>query len=702
MGDFKSRSQWIFFGLIVVVFIGGFILWQVDLESDPPTYFSGIGQSLSTDPAQYTYHSRNKVLFDEFDPYDYPRWTVYQHSITSLVAYLWFSITEPDLQESNMVGVFLTIGSLIFILLGIGRHHRFWVIPAVTFVFLINVVLFTHGRVPYLENGLLFYSGLLFFIYSYWGDKLIGAILGGIIVAAAMLTGKLFGVLLLPVLFLAIYFSKSTDRWKLIGISFGAFIVSSFALLLLLYGSDFGAAIGYLTEQSYGLRGFPEGLKSPWAFIEHLISYGFTNHLFYQNPDLMLFLAVGCEMFVFYNISEKNISPVTRFSVFWFVILILGLMPLNYSPIRYAVIIIPAILIFVFSVFDSSYKTEKRTGNKIKKWHLYLLMIITWIVLFHFVANLFYFNVNPRPIRMIIWGALPLSIGIAWLMWKIIINRKYKIITVNRIWMVTLVLVIVASTTSNAFRLYRYHYLDNNYNILEANADISAILGEGAVISGSYGPVFTVDNKQKSFIHLFQVAEVDSTLFEMNPITHLAIDISNYNEAIKNYPFLKDMKSVAKYWICDHEVQFCRISEISPNPKAQSYKISQFERAVIFKGSNRLDSALYFALPFYQNNPGSKSAGLLLADLYVKIGKTNEAYSVLLNLAERFPTDFYVQLHSALLLQTMAYFQKSELYFNMSMKFYERAVRVNRFKADYCKKIWMDLDQKLRSGQVKP
>lgn len=684
-----------------MIFIGGFVFWQTDLESDPPTYFSGIGQSLSTDPAQYTFHARNKVLFGEFDPYDYPRWTVYQHSLTSFVGYLWFSITGSSLEESNMVGVFLSIGALIFILLGIGRYHRFWVIPVIAFLFLINVVLFTHGRVPYLENGLLFYSALLFFIYSYWGDKIWGMLLGGIIIAAAMLTGKLFGVLMLPVLLLTIYFSKSTDKWKLIIIVSVSFVISTLIMIFILYGSDFGAAIGYLSEQSYGLRGFPDGLKSPWSFVEHFISYGFTNHLFYQNPDLILFLAIGCEIFVFYNLSEKSISPVTRFSVFWFLILILGLMPLSYSPIRYAVIIIPAIIIFSFTIFDSSFKTGKRIGSNIKKWHLYLLMLITWFALFHFIANIFFFNTMPRPIRMITWGSLPIAIGVAWLMWKYIINEKFRKVNVNKIWFIALSLVLTASTVSNAFRLYRYHYLDNNYNIYEANQDIAAILGKGAVISGSYGPVFTVGNKQKSFIHLFQVAEIDSSLFEKNPITHLAVDISNFKEAVKNYPFLQEMKAVTKYWVCDYEVVLYRISEISSNHDAKKYKLSLFEKAVNYKANNRPDSALNIALPFFQNHPESKSAGLLLADLYVQTGRTNEAYSVLLTLAEKFPTDFYVQLHSALLLQTMAYYQQSESYFQMSMKFYERAVKANRFKADYCKNIWMDLDQKLRSGQFK-
>ena len=88
----KKNSKLIYYFLIAVIFIGGVVFWQSNLESDPPMYYSGLGQSLSTDAAQYVHHARNKILFDDFDPFNYPRWTVYQHSLTSLVSY--FSVTD--------------------------------------------------------------------------------------------------------------------------------------------------------------------------------------------------------------------------------------------------------------------------------------------------------------------------------------------------------------------------------------------------------------------------------------------------------------------------------------------------------------------------------------------------------------------------------------------------------------------------------
>ncbi|MCK4632768.1 MAG: hypothetical protein KAT79_05820 [candidate division Zixibacteria bacterium] len=79
-------SKKLFLALTLIVVAGGMVYWCSDLTSDAPMYYSGLGQSLSTDPAQYVFHARNQVLFGQFDPFDYPRFTVFQHSLTSFVA----------------------------------------------------------------------------------------------------------------------------------------------------------------------------------------------------------------------------------------------------------------------------------------------------------------------------------------------------------------------------------------------------------------------------------------------------------------------------------------------------------------------------------------------------------------------------------------------------------------------------------------
>ena len=94
MALFKKNQKIFYIFLLVVIVIGGWFFWASDLEYDPPLHYSGIGQSLSTDPHHYVYHARNSILFDDSDPFDYPRWTVFQHSLISLISYIIFSLTE--------------------------------------------------------------------------------------------------------------------------------------------------------------------------------------------------------------------------------------------------------------------------------------------------------------------------------------------------------------------------------------------------------------------------------------------------------------------------------------------------------------------------------------------------------------------------------------------------------------------------------
>jgi len=58
-GLFQKKN--LFYFLTFVIFVGGFIFWTSDLSSDPPMYYSGMGQSLATDPPQYIYHAANKI-----------------------------------------------------------------------------------------------------------------------------------------------------------------------------------------------------------------------------------------------------------------------------------------------------------------------------------------------------------------------------------------------------------------------------------------------------------------------------------------------------------------------------------------------------------------------------------------------------------------------------------------------------------------
>ncbi|UCG60417.1 MAG: hypothetical protein JSV52_08760 [Candidatus Zixiibacteriota bacterium] len=680
-------SKIILYICTLAVIVGGVVFWMSGLELDPPMYFSGLGQSLSTDPAQYVYHARNSVLFGDSDPFDYPRWLVYQRSLTSLVAHVWFSIAGVSLRQANMVGILLSIGGLIFFILAVGKHHRPWVALVLACCYLMNVSLVVHGRLPYLENGLIFITAMLFFIYSWWGDRRWGLIVSGVLVAMAMMMGKLFGSLLLPALLMTEFFTHRKDRIRRIVVVLAAFISTVVVLIFVLYGSHLSAVYGYFGEQSYGLRGFPAGLSSPWAFVDHLISYGFANRLFFLDGDIYVFYWWGAILITTLFVTGVRLDRLPRptvLAMFAVLCIIFGLMPLNYSPVRYALFLIPISIVFGFGLSDYMLSAKKRRPEKTGLARFILLALIVWQVLFQLIGVMFF--VNETDSRIHLWFSLPAALAITYFIRYLIM--RYRFAPGRKFLIGGIVTILFVSVNVNIQHLVMRVTASHNISIKEANADLKDILGENAVVSGPYGPVLTVDNKLKSFIHLFGVATVDTTLFQRYPITHLAVDSSNWLEAVKNYPALANMQPVTAYWVRDFGVKITDISRQFGNREAANYQPTAYERAANYYSAGFIDSAFGALREFLSEKPYNRSGNLLLADIYMIKRRFNEASNVLTSLAARHPEDYYTNLVCGRSLQIIGMVLKDNMKIALARRYYEKAVKNNPFKAHHAKNVY--------------
>ncbi len=696
--DANTRSNLYYF-LTVLIVIAGFAYWASDLTSDPPMYFSGSGQSLATDPYQYVYHARNEVLFGDWTMFDYARWTVYQHSLTSAMAFVVFSVAGVSLASANFIGLLLSMSGLVLLLLGLSRHHRPWLLPLVAAGFVLNVTLLTYGRLSYLENGLIFLSCATFAAYCWWGTRGWGAAICGVLVAAAMLTGKMFGLMLLPAVLAHYYLAGAPDRWKKIGLTIGGFAAAFLILLVVLYGPDLGAAIGYIAEQSYGLHGFPEGLSSPWGFLEKLVSYGFRNLIFYLNPELLLSLLVGGMVLISVlgrGVRWKELSPSTGLLTAWVTLGILGLAPLNYSPLRYSLFFTPALIALPYALIENrrQLKSHGVLRNSPVIWAI--AIYIGWVLAFNIGGNIFWFNVPDLPVRLITWSTVAPGLILGWLL--VWLFRSGRLRFSRRVLVVTAALVAAVTIVENPFRIYRNHIRDHNFNIKETNADLAQILGPNAVVSGPYAPTLTIDTHLKAFIHLFGVAELDSTLFDRYPITHLACDASNWTIATQDYPQLRDLKPVANYWIRNYEVKIYNISRSFTNAIAHEYKPSQYEIAVDFMHKQQLDSAFYYANRFYSSHQSTKSGGYLIADLLFRAQRTDDAYKVLQQIAENYPTDFYAQIAFGRLTQIIAYRRRDRSLLEQASSYFGRAVAVDPYAGDLANQIWKQTQQRLEAA----
>lgn len=687
MGASSTRANLILYLLTAAIVISGFIYWQSDLTSDPPMYYSGIGQSLGTDPAQYIHHARNKVLFDDWTPYDYSRWTVYEHSLVSGLAYIWFSLTEVSIRNANMVGVLLSLGGLILILIGLSRHHRAWVLPAVALAWTMNVSLLTYGRLSYLENGLLFLLGLAFMIWCWWGDQTWGVALTGAVIAAAALTGKLFGVLMLPAVVAAIWCGPQELRRRHLIASVGGFVVGGILLIFALYGTDIRAAFGYAGEQAYGLRGFPDGLKSPWAFVEHLISYGYGNRAWYLDADLFVILIVGIGLLIML-MNRRGERPQLPRSVvlagFWMAAVWLAMMPLNYSPLRYALMMFPAIFVFGFGLLDVTSRSKHHPVEAVSRTGLAALGLLSWWAGYQVIRNLFWFN---EPVgSWLVWTTIAIGV-VAALGLSLLLKRGALV--VSRGWALGILAVMLASVVVvNTARVRRHHVLEQAYNIAEANDDLAHILNEGAVLSGAYGPVLTTNTPHHNFIHLFSaVADPDTALFDRYPVTHIAVEVASHAAAKEQYPEIEQAPFVTTFWIRDQEVRVYRLAGLFQNPEAAAYEPTGFELAYTAFRDGQIDSATAYLEAYLTRHPMTKSAGLLQTDLYLARRDVQAGLNLLTELADTYRTDFYIQMQCGRLYLMLGLTRNDPSMTELARRYFKRGVDANRFKGDFAMRL---------------
>ena len=703
MTNGNSRKDRFLYILAVIVLVGGAIFWCSDLISDPPTYFSGSGQSLSTDPAQYIQHARNKVLFGQWNLADHSRWTVFQHSLTSLAGYALFSLFGVSAATANATGVVLSLGGLILILFGLARRHRPWVLAAVAFLYVTNVTLLTHGRLSYLENGLVFITGLMFLVYSRWGDSLRGVAVAGALAAVATFTGKLIGGLLLPALVMTIVISETDRRLRFAVIATLSFVAAGAALVLILYGGDTTAVIAYLREQSHGIQGFPGGLSSPWGFVEHLVSFGYVNRLYYLGPDLLMLLICGASLLIFLrnpNVQRPALPRTTAFCIGWILTGVLGLMVQNYSPIRYSLFLIPAFIVFCLTAFDHYLKQPEPAVKLPGKWGVAVFGLLVWICLFQVIANGFFFHTSQAPIRILTWAVFPAAIGIAWT--ARYVSGRFSLRLGRRHLVAALAVVLCLSAVSNAFRIRRAHFLDHNFNIVEASEDLDRILGAGAVLSGPYSLVLALGTDFPSMIYLFSGTNVDDTFFERHPVTHLVVDISNWQAAVNLYPGLASLPAITTYWIRDFEVRVFNISRLFGNPQARDYRESHYEKAIGHFQAGRPDSAQIEIDHHLALQPMTKSAGLLVGDLLWERQRYDDVITHMTSLANRYRTDAYVQIECARMLQMIGLMRRDNNLVSQSQGYYDRAVAVNRFKGSHVQEVYNETLRRMTGVRPDP
>ncbi|MFH2036375.1 MAG: hypothetical protein ABIJ45_08230, partial [Candidatus Zixiibacteriota bacterium] len=273
-------------GAIFIIFV---IIRICLLDADPPLFFTGLGQDLLTDPYNFVHYARSDYLFGSGDLFNYPKWIAFKYSFVSMLSRLIFEFGGVSRITGGLTAFVLSLAGIFFFAFGNKKYSDISFL--MTIILLIsNVCLMAYGGQPFLENGLIFASGLIWFLFSRRKISTLNLIILGILTAFCILSGKLYGIVMVVPIGLALLLEENMGIVQRYAIYVIAVIISSITLIMIYYGNNWESVRYYFFEQALGLYGTPRGILSPLEFIRNLMSFGGDSKFYYFMPVLLILL----------------------------------------------------------------------------------------------------------------------------------------------------------------------------------------------------------------------------------------------------------------------------------------------------------------------------------------------------------------------------------------------------------------------------
>lgn len=610
-----------------------------DLDSDPPLYFDGSGQSLSTDPYQYTYHARNKILFDDWDPLLEKSWKIFQYSLVSGLSYLIFLISDVSRANANLVGVILSVIAILLFIMALRKTISRTSLLAILFFLLCNQVLFVYGRLPYLENGLLFWSALLFYLFVNFRQSSAGLALLGVSLALAALTGKIFGLILAVPLAGGLWIDFASRRRPLL-ILLGSFLATSFAFGLIFYGGNLKEIFSYLFMQSYGLYGFPEALLSPLNFLERFISLGNESRFYFLSPAL----GIGGFLGVIYIYRQKGKkwlldNPALLYLILWLISAQLFFCLGNYRPLRYIYFsYLPLAGIAGYFLDLSDRNSTAPIPPADSRFSLIIFFAALWIFIEQFLYT-FYVEIGFLAVyKRLVWTTALPALALTLLEWKFSYSRIFFDKTVR----LSLGIFLLVLAGWSFFNGYDRWQKEKSFNIRNAGIDLGEILSPGAVITGPMAPTFLPENRLKGMIYAVGISGKDPDFLKNSPVTHLAINSEAFPIIVEEFPDLATARPVTVYAVRDAEIGLYRICHLTGNRDAAAYVSTDYEIARDFFEEKLPDSASFYIEQFLKTYPDNLSALMLKSRIFSATGRRDDGLLAIEKAATLYPDNYLV------------------------------------------------------------
>ena len=606
------------------------------LAKDPPMFHVGHGQAELTDPYHLTYAARSEVLFDTWNLFDIHRWDVFRNSLVSGAAYVLFALFGVSRVTANLAALLLQIGGFLFFVWGLYRSREdLWPAALTALLLLVNSSLFFYGRLPFLENGLIFLSGLLFFVFVRYHERYWGLALVGVLAALAGLAGKLFGLLLLGPVVLTLIYRYRAKAAIPIGVTLGSAVVGGGLYLLLLYGGDLTNMMAYYSEQSVGMYGSPPGFSSVGGFFTMLVTYGGESGLWEYLPFFLILTAVSLIVVTLKTPlggepDQGHLRVV--FCAAWLLCGVLALSPFYYRPLRYGLfLLLPAAALGGFAL---RYAFERYVKIDLPmKWvSVPLVFFSFWYaatqvqILFSPVGKKFASGANA----MFMTGFVALILtGLV-----VVLFYRGRRIPARKIMAPVLTLLLAATVIWQGVLVARGLSRPGEY-LHRYNEEVAAMVGPQAVLTGPYAATLAIDNELRSIIYMFGLANRQEDLFTGYPVTHIATDQTNWQAALKDFPFLASSEKIVEMVVRDQIIDLYRVpGALSP--------LTDFERGALAFGRRQPDSGLVYFGRFSQAHPDHILGRTHYITALHLVGRSDEARGLMERLLAQHPDNYLV------------------------------------------------------------
>ncbi len=663
------------------------VLRFVNLNYDSPLFYSGYSASEISDPYMYTSFARNKVLFDDWDPYNYSRWDSWKLSIVSGVSYLVFLAGGVSRVSANVGALALQLGGFLFFMLALARYRPRLEVALGAFLLLATSGLFFSGRIPLLENGVIFLSGLTVWLYFRYSERLWGVALAGAFVSVIALAAKLNGVALLaPLLIDTIFRNSSTGsrskKYRFGGALLAGFILCGIAYSLLVYQRAPLVLLDYFHNQTAAVGLTPTIPNSIGGLFATILLYGSQNGLFRFQPVFLILTGMGLILVALRiatgRMALKNNSD--RFLFFvgvWFTIGLVIILPYSYRPSRYFMpLTLPAAALAAYAL------SAALRGAFVKSFKLTPLTLKNGIVLLFCSLVIVYLSVQTESAwrqfviagKSIITPLNPTGVGVGIVLSVILVFESLRGFRVKKVISVSLALLALATLTLRQTDLL-YAGLSAPRDPLHVQVqDVGDLLGPEAVLAGTFGPAFTIDNGLRNLIHPFSAKLYERDFFSRFPVTHVAVAPSEMKIAKKRYPELKNAHSVTQLWSRDGSFVIYRVPGVEHK---KGYEETEYERGMDFLAIPDLDSALVHFDRFLEKHPKSFRGRWAKARTLANQVRVKPTVAVLEELSQDYQDYYFAHFLVGREYVTLYRFTRGSEYKNRALSEYLRTQELN-------------------------